>query len=741
MPSAKLTTFSPVEFTVSTLDKMGRKEEEEGCIWKKQTNNIRDNFVFMEVLGSGAFSEVFLVKQRSSGQHYALKCIKKAHSARDKSLENEIAVLKKIKHDNIVTLEDIYESSSHFYLVMQLVAGGELFDRILERGVYTEKDASNVIRQVLSAVKYLHDNGIVHRDLKPENLLYLTPDENSKIMITDFGLSKMEESGIMSTACGTPGYVAPEVLAQKPYSKAVDCWSIGVITYILLCGYPPFYEETESRLFEKIREGTYEFESPFWDDISKSAKDFISCLLERDPKKRYDCESALQHPWIAGNTALHRDIYHSVSIQIKKNFAKSKWRQAFNAATVVNHMKKLHMNNSQSSTSSAKEGVPTIRVFNATTSNISIEERKSNEHDKLQPSMPNGMAVNSGMAVIPSDISDAERKTDFKKAEVKEPCSVNPSSNLTQVSSEPNRSTQKNSTRQKQVEIQTSSQNSSQEGHTLMPVSRKPLSKSITHNSATQTSPLHHTPTEKNQMLNDSVCVTKDGHSQTRSASKTQTDQASKATSGNNTTKDTNPKEKRQNNVKPKHISQSLDLPAPPTQSNEVRRNSTQKSPAKRSAVPTNITVNTTQKPPPQTSLAPTSPRTSVQETSSSPNTSSKKVNVQATVQENSIKKNTTPNKSSLDYDILCMEIPQGRPLDLSNGSVKTEKIPVATNLYVANGISAETYEKGKPISCADPGLPKKVHKKQPFMNAVTTAKATNYTHCGSGQTGVCSVM
>ncbi|KAF4796171.1 Calcium/calmodulin-dependent protein kinase type 1D [Turdus rufiventris] len=251
---------------------MGRKEEDGSGSWKKQTSNIRKTFIFMEALGSGAFSEVFLVKQKSTGKLFALKCIKKSPLNRDSSLENEIAVLKKIKHENIVTLEDIYESTTHFYLVMQLVSGGELFDRILERGVYTEKDASLVIHQVLTAVKYLHENGIVHRDLKPENLLYLTPEENSKIMITDFGLSKMEQNGIMSTACGTPGYVAPEVLAQKPYSKAVDCWSIGVITYILLCGYPPFYEETESKLFEKIKEGYYEFESPFWDDISESGK-------------------------------------------------------------------------------------------------------------------------------------------------------------------------------------------------------------------------------------------------------------------------------------------------------------------------------------------------------------------------------------------------------------------------------------------------------------------------------------
>nr|XP_044613808.1 calcium/calmodulin-dependent protein kinase type 1G isoform X1 [Equus asinus] len=372
---------------------MGRKEEDDCSSWKKQTTNIRKTFIFMEVLGSsvttceflpwwqerrvlehfqrfsdlelpwasspsfsispgskqlnanrGAFSEVFLVKQRVTGKLFALKCIKKSPAFRDSSLENEIAVLKKIKHENIVTLEDIYESTTHYYLVMQLVSGGELFDRILERGVYTEKDASLVIQQVLSAVKYLHENGIVHRDLKPENLLYLTPEENSKIMITDFGLSKMEQSGVMSTACGTPGYVAPEVLAQKPYSKAVDCWSIGVITYILLCGYPPFYEETESKLFEKIKEGYYEFESPFWDDISESAKDFICHLLEKDPNVRYTCEKALRHPWIDGNTALHRDIYPSVSLQIQKNFAKSKWRQAFNAAAVVHHMRKLHMN-------------------------------------------------------------------------------------------------------------------------------------------------------------------------------------------------------------------------------------------------------------------------------------------------------------------------------------------------------------------------------------------------------------
>ncbi|NWX20398.1 KCC1G kinase, partial [Aegotheles bennettii] len=367
---------------------MGRKEEEDSSSWKKQTSNIRKTFIFMEALGSGAFSEVFLVKHRSTGKLFALKCIKKSPLTRDTSLENEIAVLRKVKHENIVTLEDIYESTTHYYLVMQLVSGGELFDRILERGVYTEKDASVVIHQVLTAVKYLHENGIVHRDLKPENLLYLTPEENSKIMITDFGLSKMEQNGIMSTACGTPGYVAPEVLAQKPYSKAVDCWSIGVITYILLCGYPPFYEETESKLFEKIKEGYYEFESPFWDDISESAKGFIRHLLEKDPNKRFTCEEALRHPWINGNTALHRDIYPSVSAQIQKNFAKSKWRQAFNAAVVVHHMRKLHMNG-HAAAESALSVTQDLEVARPSTAVVATRPAMPNQDkDTLLPPVP-----------------------------------------------------------------------------------------------------------------------------------------------------------------------------------------------------------------------------------------------------------------------------------------------------------------------------------------------------------------
>ncbi|XP_070825205.1 calcium/calmodulin-dependent protein kinase IGb [Chaetodon trifascialis] len=356
---------------------MGRQEAD--YVWKKNTENIQEVFDIMEELGSGAFSEVYMVKEKKTGKLFAMKCVKKKQK-RDLNLENEIAVLRRIKHENVVGMEDFYESRTHYYLIMELVSGGELFDRILDRGVYSEKDASTVIQQVLQAVSYLHQNGIVHRDLKPENILYYSPDETSKIMISDFGLSKMVDNDIMSTACGTPGYVAPEVLAQKPYSKAVDCWSIGVITYILLCGYPPFYEESETRLFSKIMKAQYEFDSPFWDDISESAKDFIRNMMQKNPSMRYTTDLALRHPWIIGKTARSQDIYYSVSVQIQKNFARTKWKQAFNAAVAINHMKKLQLAHSELVLRQAS--IPEIKVIDVSSP---TKTRKHLDTGRLDP--------------------------------------------------------------------------------------------------------------------------------------------------------------------------------------------------------------------------------------------------------------------------------------------------------------------------------------------------------------------
>ncbi|XP_068172135.1 calcium/calmodulin-dependent protein kinase type 1D-like [Antennarius striatus] len=367
---------------------MGRKEII--CSWKKSVSNIKDVFDFKGKMGSGSFSEVFMVREKSTGKLFALKCLKKKHLAHS-NLENEINVLRRIKHDNVVGLEDFYETRTHYYLLMQLVSGGELFDRILDRGVYTERDASKVIKQVLQAVSYLHENSIVHRDLKPENLLYFSTDENSKIMVSDFGLSKTLEHGVMSTACGTPGYVAPEVLAQRPYSKAVDCWSIGVIAYILLCGYPPFFEDNETRLFSKIMRAEYSFHSPFWDDVSDSAKDFIRNMMEKNPSKRFLTEQALRHPWIAGNTAKDLDICHSVCEQMERNFARSKWKQAFNAATAIHHMKKLQVSQSEPAPSPSS----TPRIIIHSSSQNHLETQTPLLHDGADALDPNGNPVHA----------------------------------------------------------------------------------------------------------------------------------------------------------------------------------------------------------------------------------------------------------------------------------------------------------------------------------------------------------
>jgi len=209
-----------------------------------------------------------------------------------------VDILKRVKHENIVCLKDMHETSDKLYLVMELVTGGELFDKIVEKGSYSEKEASNIVGKILSAVEYLHSNGIAHRDLKPENLL-LKSEGDTEVMLSDFGLSKIiGEDTMMQTACGTPYYVAPEVLSATGYGQEVDLWSVGVITYLLLCGFPPFYGESLPEVFEQIMKAEYDFPEPYWNDISNEAKDLIKKFLVVDPKKRYSAKQGLKHPWI-----------------------------------------------------------------------------------------------------------------------------------------------------------------------------------------------------------------------------------------------------------------------------------------------------------------------------------------------------------------------------------------------------------------------------------------------------------
>jgi len=289
---------------------------------------LTDKYDLQEELGRGAFSIVKRAVEKSTGIAYAVKMIKKDSVGQDfNRLQTEMEILKKVQHPNIISLKEIIDTKNCLFIVTELVTGGELFDKIVELGSYSEKDAAILVSKIVSAIHFLHGMGIVHRDLKPENLLLKDEKSVSEVKIADFGLSKIASQQVMQTACGTPGYVAPEILQAKGYDKEVDMWSVGVITYILLCGFPPFYNEKLQLLFEQIMRADYYFPADYWSEISENAKDFVRRLLVVEPSKRLTSAQALKHPWLSGhvpNTALpiHNDKMKNF-VHIKKQQSKT----------------------------------------------------------------------------------------------------------------------------------------------------------------------------------------------------------------------------------------------------------------------------------------------------------------------------------------------------------------------------------------------------------------------------------
>ncbi|KAJ2896977.1 Calcium/calmodulin-dependent protein kinase cmkB [Zalerion maritima] len=258
-----------------------------------------------KTLGAGSYSVVKECVHIDTGRYYAAKVInKRLMAGREHMVRNEIAVLKKVSmgHQNILTLADYFETMNNLYLVTDLALGGELFDRICRKGSYYESDAADLIRCTLSAVAYLHDHGIVHRDLKPENLLFRTPEDNSDLLIADFGLSRImdeEQFHVLTTTCGTPGYMAPEIFKKTGHGKPVDVWALGVITYFLLCGYTPFDRDNDVEEMQAILNADYEFKpEEYWRGVSDDAKAFVRACLTVDPKKRMTAHEALQHPFV-----------------------------------------------------------------------------------------------------------------------------------------------------------------------------------------------------------------------------------------------------------------------------------------------------------------------------------------------------------------------------------------------------------------------------------------------------------
>ncbi|RJE22462.1 calcium calmodulin-dependent protein kinase [Aspergillus sclerotialis] len=296
-------------------------------------------YKFGRTLGAGTYGIVR--EAESSTQKVAIKIIlKKNVRGNERMVYDELEMLQALNHPNIVHFVDWFESKDKFYIVTQLATGGELFDRICECGKFTEKDASQTIRQVLDAVNYLHQRNIVHRDLKPENLLYLAPGE-SPLVLADFGIAKMLETPteLLTSMAGSFGYAAPEVMLKKGHGKAVDMWSLGVITYTLLCGYSPFRAENLTDLIEECRSGQIIFHDRYWRDVSKDAKDFILSLLQVDPSKRATSEVALKHTWLTGESASDRDLLP----EIKAYIARSRLRRGIEIVKLANRIEALKM--------------------------------------------------------------------------------------------------------------------------------------------------------------------------------------------------------------------------------------------------------------------------------------------------------------------------------------------------------------------------------------------------------------
>jgi len=262
--------------------------------------DVTDKYFVRQIVGDGNFAVVRVCYSRQTRKEFAVKIIDKAKcQGKEHMIESEIAILSAISHSNIIQLEEVFDFPTEKYLVMEYVAGGDLFDAIAHDIKYSESVARDMIKDLANALQYLHDRMICHRDIKPENLLVIDMLHSKSLKLADFGLAVVVREPLF-TVCGTPTYVAPEILAETGYGVKVDVWAVGVILYILLCGYPPFSSRTNNQeeLFDQILSGLFEFNSPDWDDISYPAKELISWSLVVDPLQRYSAKEILQHPWI-----------------------------------------------------------------------------------------------------------------------------------------------------------------------------------------------------------------------------------------------------------------------------------------------------------------------------------------------------------------------------------------------------------------------------------------------------------
>jgi len=266
-----------------------------------KTRKFKEFYELKERLGHGKFSDVYEAVEHATSMKWAVKVINKIKLNKQEKefLRTEIAIMRLIDHPNVIQLKEVFDTKKHLLIVMEMVEGGELFDRILKKRVISEYGASQIIKQLLEVVSYLHEVGIIHRDIKPENILLADTSDIPQIKLADFGLSKLAgPSDSQKLACGTLGYVAPEVLSQEGYNFKADIWSIGVVAYLLLTGRLPFDHKEKQVLIDLTLNGTISFEASYWDRFTPLASEFIKKLLDRNIDSRPTAHDALQHPWI-----------------------------------------------------------------------------------------------------------------------------------------------------------------------------------------------------------------------------------------------------------------------------------------------------------------------------------------------------------------------------------------------------------------------------------------------------------
>ncbi|XP_032326039.1 calcium/calmodulin-dependent protein kinase type II subunit gamma isoform X18 [Camelus ferus] len=396
-----------------------------------------DDYQLFEELGKGAFSVVRRCVKKTSTQEYAAKIINtKKLSARDhQKLEREARICRLLKHPNIVRLHDSISEEGFHYLVFDLVTGGELFEDIVAREYYSEADASHCIHQILESVNHIHQHDIVHRDLKPENLLLASKCKGAAVKLADFGLA-IEVQGEQQAwfgFAGTPGYLSPEVLRKDPYGKPVDIWACGVILYILLVGYPPFWDEDQHKLYQQIKAGAYDFPSPEWDTVTPEAKNLINQMLTINPAKRITADQALKHPWVCQRSTVASMMHRQETVECLRKFnARRKLKGAILTTMLVSRnfsAAKSLLN--KKSDGGVKEPQTTV-VHNATDgikgSTESCNTTTEDEDLKAAPlrtgngsSVPEGRssrdrtAPSAGMQPQPSLCSSAMRKQEIVK--------------------------------------------------------------------------------------------------------------------------------------------------------------------------------------------------------------------------------------------------------------------------------------------------------------------------------------